>query len=559
MASTSRDSPDRGKLPRGQACFSCRRRKRKCDGNLPCSQCSHLNIEDDCEYTDGGKRSIAHILQEDIDRLENRIHHLEHPHKPRMEHAVPLHQPYHTSTSQSRSSTPRPTHHASTSRSGTPRPTQTWVNTSEPPRDMIEQLIDTFLAYSSEFGFFLNISRFRQSALLPFQTGHHARPSSALLATVYLWGLRLSGRPNLMAQEPVFLARALNLTSKGLSDTHPQRVMHTLQSEVLLSYFFFASGRALEGKYHTAGAISLSLSSSLHLIRSGTQSPPGILHPAADVVEEGERIHAWWAVLTMDRCWAVGLCETPGFAHRDSLSMVDTPWPLECDDYAKGYLAANARYSQTIQNFANGVPTSDTGMSTVAMLAKASIIWLRADELARTWKPGMCVQQAAIFRNEFKRLDALIDAFRETLVPPNRILNPTPAQTRTLVVAHSVAHSATVRLQSLFAHTDALAKRKRLAAARSVLGIIAAVPLRHFRFINPIMGTVWVASCGVFLEEIHALESLHAGPPREEETNLRAFLSRAGVAISAFESTSPLLQSQLSPLLESCRRIGIAM
>jgi hypothetical protein len=34
------------------------------------------------------------------------------------------------------------------------------------------------------------------------------------------------------------------------------------------------------------------------------------------------------------------------------------------------------------------VPTFDTGMSTIAMLAKASILWVRADELARMWKPG---------------------------------------------------------------------------------------------------------------------------------------------------------------------------
>ncbi|KAJ7657768.1 Zn(2)-Cys(6) binuclear cluster domain-containing protein [Mycena polygramma] len=555
MASTSRYSPDRAKLPRGQACFNCRRRKRKCDGNLPCGQCSHLNIEDDCEYTDTGKRSIANILQDDIDRLEHRIHHLEFPHKPRTDHTVPLHQPYHASSSRSRSSTP--THHASTSRSGTPRLSHPSEAASEPPKEIIERLIDTFLAYASEFGFFLNASRFRQSALLPPPLGDHARPSSALLSTVYLWGLRLSGQPNLLAQEPVFLARALNLTSKGLSDTHPQRVMHTLQAEVLLSYYFFASGRTLEGKYHTTNAISLSLSSSLHLIRSGTQSSAGILHPPADVVEEGERIHAWWTVMIMDRCWAVGLCETPGFAYRDSLAMVDTPWPLEIDDYAKGYLSANARYSHTIQNFAHGVQTSDVGMSTVAMLAKASILWLRADQLARTWKPGMLTEQAAIFRNDFRQLDALIDAFREALVPPNRIPSPTPAQTRALVVAHSVAHAATVRLHSLFAHTDNAAKRKRLAAARSVLGIIAAVPLRHFRYINPIMGPVWVAACGVFLEEICVLNALHDGPPREEETNLRAFLSRAVVAIAAFQTTCPILQSQITPILENCNRLGI--
>ncbi|KAF7344995.1 Zn(2)-C6 fungal-type domain-containing protein [Mycena venus] len=559
MASTSRQSPDRGKLPRGQACFNCRRRKRKCDGNLPCSQCSHLNIEDDCEYTDGGKRSIAHILQEDIDRLENRIHYLEHPHQPKLEPTLPLHQPYHGSISRSGSSTPRPTHHRSTSRSGSAAPSQTWITASEPPRELIEQLIDNFLPYSSEFGFFLDYSRFRQAALLPLQMGHHSRPSAALLSAIYLWGLRLSGQPSLTAQEPAFLARALNLTSKGLSDTHPQRVMHTLQAEVLLSYFFFASGRALEGKYHTSGAISLSLSSSLHLIRSQNRSSPGILHPPADTIEEGERIQAWWTVMILDSCWAVGLCETPGFAHRDSVAMVDTPWPLESDDYAKGYPSANTRYSQTIQNFTNEVPTSDTGMSTVAMLAKASILWLRADELARGWKPGMTAQMAGSFSTDFKRLDALIDRFRESLVPPNQILRPTPAMTRALVVAHSIAHSATVRLHSLFAQTDITAKRKRLAAARSVLGIIAAVPLRHFKYINPIMGTVWVAAVGVFLEEIRALRALHAGPPREEELNLRAFLSRAVVAILAFETTSPLLHSQLSPMRQNCAQIGIAI
>ncbi|KAJ7814691.1 Zn(2)-Cys(6) binuclear cluster domain-containing protein [Mycena olivaceomarginata] len=558
MCWTRRYSPDHGKLPRGQACFNCRRRKRKCDGNLPCSQCTHLNIEDDCEYTDGGKRSLAHVLQEDIDRLENRIHHLEHPHHtPKVHHALPLHQPYHGSPGSSTSRSSTPARHASTSRSDTP--TQVWIAASEPPKDIIEQLIDTFLPYSSEFGFFLDCSRFRNSALLPFQIGNHARPTPALLSAVYLWGLRLSGQPNLMTQEPAFLARALKLTSKGLSDTHPQRVMHTLQAEVLLSYFFFASGRSLEGKYHTAGAVSLSLSSSLHLIRSENQSSARILHPPADAVEEGERIQAWWTVKILDGCWAVGLCETPGFANRDSLAMVDTPWPLESDDYARGLLSPNTRFSHTIQNFANGVPTFDTGMSTVAMLAKASILWVRADELARMWKPGMPNAISAKFYADFKQLDTLIDRFRDSLVPPNQISHPTPAMTRTLVVAHSIAHAATVRLHSLFAHTDATAKRKRLAAARSVLGIIAAVPLRHFRYINPIMGTVWTAACGVFLEEIHALKALHRGPPREEELNLRAFLSRSVAAISAFEMTCPLLRSQISPMRESCGQIGITV
>ncbi|KAJ6507483.1 Zn(2)-Cys(6) binuclear cluster domain-containing protein [Mycena vulgaris] len=541
MASTSRASPDSGKLQRGQACFNCRRRKRKCDGNLPCSQCTRLDIEDDCEYTDGARRTtVATILQEDISRLQSRINDLENSHQPKFQRHAPLHQPYHASTSKLDPACIRPT--------------QSGIPAGEPPLDMVQPLIDNFLAYSSEFGFFLNPERFRQSALMPYQTGHHARPSPALLSTVYLWGLRLSNQPNWMAQEPVFLARAVNLISKGLSDTHPQRVLHTLQAEILLSYFFFASGRVLEGKYHTAAAISLSLSSSLHLIRSENHPTAAILQPPVDVVEEGERIYAWWTVMILDNCWAVGLNEKPGFAH---LAIVDTPWPLEIDDYPKGRLMPTARYSQTMHKFATDTPTPETGMSTLAMLAKATYLWQRADEVARTWKADMSPEQIFSFQSSFTHLDTLIDRFREALVPPNGISKPTPAMTRTLVVAHSITHSATVRLQSVFANTDLLAKRKRLAAARSVLGIIAAVPLRHFRYINPIMGTVWVTACSVFLDEICALKAQRTSSPREEETNLRAFLSRAGVAISAFESTCPLLRSQISPLRESCARIGI--
>ncbi|KAK7035686.1 Zn(2)-C6 fungal-type domain-containing protein [Favolaschia claudopus] len=558
MISPLRPSPDRSnnKLPRGQACFNCRRRKRKCDGNLPCGQCTHLNIEDDCEYNDTEKRSLAHILQEDIDRLETRIHSLQQPHRPGIDTPGSPY-PNRPLSALSRTPTPRHTRHSSassTGRSATPSHSRTG---SEPSREMIELLIDTFLPYASEFGFFLNCSRFRQSALLPLQLGHHSRPSAALLCAVYLWGLHLSSQPNLMAQESTFLARALDLTSKGLSDAHPNRVMHTLQAEVLLSYYFFASGRALEGKYHSAGAISLSLSSSLHLIRSEHRPSSGMLHPAADVVEEGERIHAWWTVLLLDTCWAVGLCETPGLASRESQAMVDTPWPLESDDYAQGRFPPNARYSLTVQNFLNGAPAMNTEMSTVAMFAKAAILWQRADELARTWKPGMLPQSAASFSNDFKRLDALIDRLRDSLVSPNQMSRPTSAMTRTLVVAHSIAHSATVRLHSLFAHTDSSSKRKRLAAARSVLGIIAAVPLRNFAYINPIMGTVWAASCGVFLEEIHTLRTRHSGPPREEEMNLRTFLNRAMTAIVAFENTCPLMRSQIAPVRENCSRIGI--
>lgn len=193
--------------------------------------------------------------------------------------------------------------------------------------------IDTFLAHSSEVGFFLNATRFRQSAIMRYPIAHHARPAPAVLVAVYLWGLRLSKQPNLIAQEPVFLSRALKLTAKGLSSSHPHKVMHNLQAEILLAYYFFASGRFLEGKWHTAAAISLGLSSSVHMVRSAHPQSPGPLPPARDVVEEGERIHACWSALVLDKAWAVALSENPNLDHQHESCAVDSPWPLEMEDY----------------------------------------------------------------------------------------------------------------------------------------------------------------------------------------------------------------------------------
>jgi hypothetical protein len=163
--------------------------------------------------------------------------------------------------------------------------------------------------------------------------GHHARPAPAVLGAVYLWGLRFSKQPHLIAQEPIFLARALKLTAKGLSGIHPHKLMHNLQAEILLAYYFFASGRFLEGKYHTAAVISLGLSSSIHMVRSAHSTSPGPLPPPRDIVEEGERIHACWSALVLDKTWAVALSEDPHLELQHESCEVDTPWPLEMEDY----------------------------------------------------------------------------------------------------------------------------------------------------------------------------------------------------------------------------------
>ncbi|KAF7334535.1 Zn(2)-C6 fungal-type domain-containing protein [Mycena venus] len=538
MATTSFDQGP-SHLSRGQACFSCRRRKMKCDGVHPiCGQCKRARRDEDCEYTHGQKRARAEMLQESISQVESRIYQLEHPH---LNHqpGLALQQPY-----QGRSS----------GRSASPRPINTapWAAAEEPPNDVVQKVVDLFLSYSSEFGFFLNSSRFRQSALLRQPIGHQARPTPALLWAVYLCGLRLSKQPQLIAQEPMFLSRALATVANGLSVVHPQKVMHNLQAEILLAYYFFASGRFLEGKYHAASAVSLGLSSNLHMIRSAN-APSSVLPPPQDAIEEGERIHACWVVMILDKAWAVVLSENPHLDHQQQNLVVDTPWPLEMDDYQQGRLSRTALYSNTLHKFINGVPTSDVGTSTIAMFSKASVLWQRADRLARDWKPDMPRDQSSAFQNSFAALDGLVDNFHAALIPPNHIPHPTPTMTRALIVAHSIAHTATIKLQGIPPlRAEPRARQKRLGAATAVLNIIVSIPLQHFAFINPVMGTVWLASCQVLLEEICTLRTQRSSNWQGEETGLVSLLTRTLGVLSSFTGTCPLLNYQISRIQEAC-------
>lgn len=149
----------------------------------------------------------------------------------------------------------------------------------------------------------------------------------------------------LLLQEHAFLTRAVQHVSTDLLGTHPNRVLHTLQAQVLLAYYFFRTGRFLEAKWQTGAAVSLALGSGFHKIRSANTSTPvtlGLMHdtpvyldaPQTNL-EEGERINAFWAVFILHKIITValepptnvcGALEAPGI-------QIDVPWPLELNSY----------------------------------------------------------------------------------------------------------------------------------------------------------------------------------------------------------------------------------
>ncbi|KAJ7045158.1 hypothetical protein C8F04DRAFT_940902 [Mycena alexandri] len=332
MAATSSQTPstefiyEPSSLQRNQACASCLVTYRR----PICGPCEISSRAEDCEYIDNQSRSKADILEEDIRHFERVIYEHEHP----VEAAgstMYLYHPYRQPQRRSQMPSLSQVLHPSglpcikfLTTVAAPEPAsesavESWWNSPEPPHSMVENLLDTFIPYASDWGFFLDISRFRREVLLSHPIGHHLRPTPALLTTVYLIGITLSDSLALKMHEKKSLSRALSSLPVSLAGLHPRKAIHALQAEILLSNYFYASGRFLEGRYHTTGAASLALSGGLFNVGRSAAS----LIADADTFEGAERMDACWTTIILDKSWAVALATYPNLP--ESAEMLDMP------------------------------------------------------------------------------------------------------------------------------------------------------------------------------------------------------------------------------------------
>ncbi|KAG7453179.1 uncharacterized protein BT62DRAFT_50144 [Guyanagaster necrorhizus] len=534
----------------------------RCDGVRPvCGPCTRARRPDDCQYTDNQGRSRMEILEENISRVQARIQELEHPTS--SEASITLHSPYTqaamNTTGPSRVSTPSPFG----PRGPQPNaPRQNWWMLPEPPSELKVTLVDKFLFFASEFGFFLHPARFRASALLSSPIGHRSRPLPALLTTVYLWGTKLSGSSTSTEIERTLLARALSQVSGSLAGNHPHKIIHTIQTEYLLAYYFFSSGRFLEGKYHVTTSVSLAVSSKIDKIRSDQIDPrENLVLPAAqDPIEEGERVDACWSMIILDKCWAVALASpTNNICPSDDPKMqVDTPWPLEIEDYENGGYPAGMRGRRTLDNYLRGALSSrGNEMSMKSLYVKASLLWERSNDLVGTWKSHMSSQESAAFYGTFNTLDTLLESLRVKLPPPNQMANRTPPKMRTLFIIHSLTYAAIIQLHAVFAQNMAESKTKVLLSAQAIFRMVNAIRLGNAtQTINPIMGTVWVSAGQVILEELAALKAYRLSrsenaPPTEEETGILSVFENGLRDMMPLGRSCCLLRYQLSQIQQA--------
>ncbi|KAH9949952.1 hypothetical protein B0H21DRAFT_725428 [Amylocystis lapponica] len=532
MAPTRSSSTTR--TPRGSACLNCRRRKLRCDSARPvCGPCVRAHRECDCEYTDGPTRSRTQVLEEEIAILEARIHELEHPGAPPV--TVSLHEPRNGSpatlslSSHSSSSSASPPHSAVQPKadsglcsafghfSPSPPNSGSW-DLTDPPLQVVQLLVNYFLPHASQFGFFLHQPRFLQSVCIEDSAVRIAKLSPALLNAVYLWGVRLSGHESLYAHEPIFVTRAVHALSTVFARAPAYNPIYTLQAEVLLASYFFHSRRFLEARQHCSAAAALALSCRLNTIRSASdpqlRTPlvdifEHVLPPTSDSLEEGERINAFWTVYILDKSWAVAL-DTPSYISTNSGTHIDTPWPLDMEDYESASYPPVFQGFQTVQSFLTELPimTID-GTSMLALRSKAAALFEHAAGLAARYEPTMANVDS--FFTEFFVLDSIIDSFTASLPAIDGAANWLAA--RDLLIVHTYARAATIQLYSNFRDAEGLEGCKDLSAAKAAIVLLDGISLSEITFLDPIMAILWTAISRVLIREIARLRISRASAP----------------------------------------------
>jgi hypothetical protein len=184
------------------------------------------------------------------------------------------------------------------------------------------------------------------------------------------------------------------------------------------------------------------------------------------------------------------------------------------------------RTANTVQNFLNGAPTPDLGLSTWAFESKAAILWDRANVFARkcggspffaftgSYSSSSNLQSHFVVPDagaqltlppliqEFTALSALIDNVTATLpsTDPQEIVRvENPEQARRLAVGFTILKMATIVLHGPFAFAgrSESSRQTRIGSARTILEIAIALRGRGTGYLNPIIGVSVAQSCRI--------------------------------------------------------------
>ncbi|KAL1706079.1 hypothetical protein EV121DRAFT_202027 [Schizophyllum commune] len=399
---------------------------------------------------------------------------------------------------------------------------------------MIPQLVDEFLPWADEFGFFLNKELFRSS--LNLSNGPVLQYSRALIAASCLWGAHLSHAADLACHEATYLTETLQQLATALSQDHPLCVVHTIQTEVLLSTYFFRKGRQLEGQAHAGAAGALAMGARLH--KATRASGDATTVPSAD---DDDKINAFWEVYGLTACWSSHFGYTSCIG-ADNISQIETPWPGEI---------SIPDAPQTLLHFPFAVLTKTMSNTTSlrALRAQAVFLYETSVILARQYHPGLSARDFEAYFAAFRAHDKLLEAFRSTLAPPGYPPH-SPQVARILLLIHTLVHAAVIKLNEVFIKHEPTSWARYVASAEAVVDLYVSSPMDNLLHFNPIFASLWSVIADALITALHRMRSVrpfsfklrsaHSGPlPNEEDVS--ACLQKACAVMALIALDCPLM------------------
>ncbi|KAG5647064.1 hypothetical protein DXG03_001434 [Asterophora parasitica] len=363
-------------------------------------------------------------------------------------------------------------------------------------------LLDIFSPHRRQCGLDIHMGRVLDSLALPAEEQRHP----ALMNAMYLWACFISRPEPLCQHEDHYLGLTLDALRDGLRDG--EKIVDIIQGSCLLSMYFLANGRILEGSYHATAAAALTVQCGLHL---NTHQDSADLQDSYDTkpsrtgVKEGERILAFWQVYNLDRCWSV-ILRKPSIIPDglDPRQSINCPWPQDLAEYEAGYINAGPPF-QTIRGFIDG-EVSHSSFSAQAMRVKASALFSRADQLASSWDPSL-KQTLTSLPEDIRALETSIAQFITTLMPLDQLDAISLEDKHTLLAAHTLAHTASIQLYRPFAQDNPIVFEKCSRSARACVAVIKHITERDFTFLDPIIGPCWSYAADTLIMELEAQEA----------------------------------------------------
>jgi len=372
---------------------------------------------------------------------------------------------------------------------------------SQPPVELAQMLMDIFAPHRHQCGLDIHFGRLRESLTRPLIEQRHP----ALMNAIYLWACFVSRPEPLCQHEDHYLELALKEIPDALRGAN---IIDIIQASCLLSLYFLANGRHMEGGYHASAATSLAMQSGLgdrethipQIYGYGETGESFELKPLRSDVRAGERILTFWQVYNLDRCWSV-ILRKPAVIP-DSMYPITCPWPQSISEYETGHVDAASRIP-TIRAFLRG-EVDPNSFSIQALRVKASTLFASASNIAMNWESGA---KMVDILHDVQALEHSIAHFLSTLVNLEQLDAVSAEDKFSLLITHTLAHTSMIQLHRSSASDDVVSFEKCARAARSCIIIIKQLTDQDFVFLDPIIGPCWSIVGDFLIQEMDSMES----------------------------------------------------